>query len=108
ALEELSGSGGRAIIGNLDGVLGAFLEVIEVDEGWERTVESAAGASVGAMVVDGRRSAQTALEALRREGGTGLILPVGENQISPVDAPSGCVALRSLVRARFGAPAHVT
>ncbi|HEY5159776.1 MAG TPA: AAA family ATPase, partial [Gaiellaceae bacterium] len=48
ALEEMSGSGGRAIIGNLEGVLGAFLDLIEVEEGWERAVESAAGASVGA------------------------------------------------------------
>jgi chromosome segregation protein len=108
ALEELSGSGGRAIIGNLEGVLGAFLDLIEVEEGWERAVESAAGASVGAMVVDGRRSAQAALEALRREGGAGLILPVAENQIPSVAAPEGCVALGSLVRARSGAPAHVT
>ncbi len=108
ALEELSGSVGRAIVGNLEGVLGAFLDLIEVDEGWERAVESAAGASVGAMVVDGRRSAQAALEALRREGGAGLILPVAENQIPLVAAPEDCVALRSLVRARSGAPAHVT
>jgi chromosome segregation protein len=108
ALEELSGSGGRAIIGNLDGVLGAFLDLIEIDEGWERAVESAAGASVNAMVVDGRRSAQAALEALRREGGVGLILPVPETPIASVLAPPGCVALGSLVRARSGAPVHVT
>ena len=108
AFEELSGSGGREIIGKLEGVLGAFLELIEVDEGWERAVESAAGASVGAMVVDGRRSAQAALEVLRRAGGAGLILAVGEAPVTPVDAPAGCVALRSLVRARAGAPAHVT
>ncbi len=108
ALEELSGAGGRAIIGNLEGVLGSFLDLIEVDEGWERAVESAAGASVSAMVVDGRRSAQAALEALRREGGAGLILPVAETQIEAVSAPASCVALRSLVRAREGAPSHVT
>ena len=108
ALEELSGSGGRAIIGDLEGVLGALVDLIEVDEGWERAVESAAGASVGAMIVDGRRSAQAALEALRREGGAGLILPAAENQIALVAAPEGCVALRTLVRSRSGAPAHVT
>ncbi|MHB1087447.1 MAG: chromosome segregation protein SMC [Acidimicrobiales bacterium] len=108
ALEELSGAGGRAIIGNLDGVLGSFLDLIEVDEGWERAVESAAGASVGAMVVDGRKSARAALEALRREGGAGLILPVGEGVVTSRETPSGCTALRSLVRARSGAPEHVT
>jgi chromosome segregation ATPase len=77
ALDELSGAGGRAIIGDLEGVLGAFLDLIEIDTGWERAVESAAGASVGAMVVDGRRSARASLEALRREPtAPGLILPV--------------------------------
>jgi len=60
------------------------------------------------MVVDGRHSAQAALEALRREGGAGLILPAAENQIAQVETPHGCVALATLVRARRGAPAHVT
>jgi chromosome segregation protein len=108
ALDELSGAGGRAIIGNLEGVLGSFLDLIEVDNGWERAVESAAGASVGAMVVDGRKSARAALEALRREGGAGLILPVGEGTVATPSAPKGCTALRSLVRARAGSPGHVT
>lgn len=108
ALEELSGAGGRALLGNLTGVLGSFLDLIDVDEGWERAVESAAGASVGAMVVDGRTSAKAALELLRREGGAGLILPVAESQVAPTAAPDNTVALRSLVRARTGAPEHVT
>jgi chromosome segregation protein len=108
ALDELSGAGDRAIIGDLDGVLGPFLDLIEVDEGWERAVESAAGASVGATVVDGRSSARAALKALRKGGGAGLILPVGDNEVAAPDAPAGCTALRSLVRARKGSPAHVT
>jgi len=108
AFDEMSGAGGKAIIGNLDGVLGAFLDLIEIDAGWDRAVESAAGASVGAMVVDGRKSARAALEALRREGGAGLILPVGEGAVAVPSAPAQCTPLRSLVRARAGAPAHVT
>jgi chromosome segregation protein len=107
ALDELSGAGGRAIIGNLEGVLGSFLDLIEVDAGSERAVESAAGASVGAMVVDGRRSARAALAALRKEGGAGLILPVGEGEIATLATPKDTRAVRSLVRARRGAPAHV-
>jgi len=107
ALEELSGAGGRAIIGNLEGVLGSFLDLIEVDAGSERAVESAAGASVGAMVVDGRHSARAALAALRKEGGAGLILPVGEGVVTTPATPKDCRAVRALVRARRGAPAHV-
>ena len=108
ALEELSGASGRAIIGNLEGVLGSFLDLIEIDDGFERAVESAAGASVSAMVVDGRTSARAALAALRREGGAGLILPVGEADVVALAAPSGTRALRDAVRARRDAPAHVT
>jgi chromosome segregation protein len=108
ALDELSGAGGRAIIGDLEGVLGAFLDLIEIESGWERSVESAAGASVGAMVVDGRRSARASLEALRRENGAGLILPVGEGDVVAPATPAGCEPLRPLVHARRTAPAHVT
>jgi chromosome segregation protein len=108
ALDEFSGAGGGAIIGNLDGVLGPFLELIEVDAGWELAVESAAGASVGAMVVDGRKSARAALEALRREGGAGLILPVVDGEVMVPATPAGCTALRSLVRERSSAGPHVT
>ena len=32
ALDELSGAGGRAIIGDLEGVLGAFLDLIEIEK----------------------------------------------------------------------------
>jgi chromosome segregation protein len=108
ALDEFSGASGGAIIGGLEGVLGSFLDLIEVDAGWEMAVESAAGASVGAMVVDGRKSARAALEALRREGGAGLILPVSDGDVAVLATPQGCTALRSLVRARTGAPTHVT
>ena len=107
ALEELSGAGGRAIIGDLDGVLGSFLDLIEVDAGAERAVESAAGVSVAAMVVDSG-AARSALAALRRGGGAGLILPVSSGDVAAPAAPEGTQALRELVRARTGAPAHVT
>ena len=108
ALEEMSGSGGRAILSGLEGVLGSFLDLIEIERGWERAVESAAGASVDAMVVDGRRSARVALEALRREGGAGLVLAAAEVSASTVHAPAGCTPLRTLVRARGRAPEYVT
>ena len=108
ALEEFSGSDGHAIIGDLEGVLGSFLDLIEIDAGSERAVESAAGASVGAMVVDGRRSARAALAALRREGGAGLILPIGEADVAAIATPPGTRPLRELVRARDRAPQHVT
>jgi chromosome segregation protein len=108
AFDELAGVGGRSIIGDLEGVLGSFLELIEVDPGAEAAVESAAGASAGAMVVDGKGSARAALMALRREGGAGLILPAVEGDVTAPATPAGTTALREHVRARRDAPAHVT
>ncbi|HEY7932107.1 MAG TPA: chromosome segregation protein SMC [Acidimicrobiales bacterium] len=107
ALDELSGAGGRALLGGLDGVLGSFLELIEVEPGWEKAVESAAGASAAATVVNGRHSVRAALATLRREGGAGLILPVAEGAVVVPPAPDGTRALRDVVRPRPGAPAHV-
>jgi chromosome segregation protein len=107
ALDELSGAGGRALVADLAGVLGPFLDLIDVESGWERAVESAAGASLGAVVVDGRTSARAALETLRREGGAGLILAAGAAPVVHSSAPAGCTALRSLVSARRDAPEGV-
>jgi len=108
ALEEFSGSGGRQIVGELEGVLGAFLDLVDVAPGWERAVDSAAGASLGAVVVNGRSSARAAIAALRREGGAGLILPVIDRTGERPVAPAGCTTLRQHVTASAGAPADVT
>ncbi len=108
ALEEMSGSGGRDILGDLEGVLGSFLDLVDVEAGAERAVESAAGASVGAMVVDGRQSARAALEVLRRAGGAGLVLAAGQTHVDAPTAPGRTRRVRDLVRPRSGAPEHVT
>ena len=108
ALDEFSGAGGRQIVGELDGVLGAFLDLVDVAPGWERAVDSAAGASLGAVVVNGRTSARAAIAALRREGGAGLILPVTDRTGDRPVAPSGCTPLRQHVVATAGAPSDVT
>jgi chromosome segregation protein len=107
AFEELSGGAGRSIVGDLEGVLGSFLELIEVDAGAEAAVESAAGASASAMVVDGKGSARAALMALRREGGAGLILPAVEGEVEPPPTPAGTTPLSDHVRARRDAPPYV-
>ena len=108
ALEEFSGAGGRQIVGELEGVLGAFLDLVDVAPGWERAVDSAAGASLGAVVVNGRSSARAAIAALRREGGAGLILPVSDRTGERPATPAGCTPLRQHVTASAGAPGDVT
>ena len=75
ALAELTGAGGRDAIGDLDGVLGALVDLVDVDAGYELAVEAAIGASLAAVVVDTGPTARRALERLHREGAAGLVLP---------------------------------
>ncbi len=74
ALADLQGAGGRALLRDVDGVVGSLVDLVEIDEGWDAAFEAAVGAGVAAVVVDGRRSAQAALATLREGGVTGAIL----------------------------------
>ena len=107
AFDELSGASSRALLVDHEGVLGALLELIEIDAGAERAVESAVGAAASAVLVRGEHEVRRALDTLRREGGAGAVLPVAGRTASPAVIPTGCVALRSVVRARADAPDHV-
>ncbi len=107
ALEEISGSDARQLLEEVTGVLGAVVDLIEVDEGAERAVESAAGAAVGATLVDGPDAARRAVALLRRDGAGGVVLPVVDPAPAAAEVPTGCRAVRSMVRARAGSPRHV-
>ena len=108
ALDELTGSSGRQAIAEIDGVVGSLVDLLVVDAGWEKAVESAAGAAVAAVVVDGRSAAHKVLERLRREGASGLVLAAATGA-SPSGAglPTGVELVRSHVGVRSGAPASL-
>src|SRR6185437_3759884 len=74
ALQELEGAGGRELLANVDGVVGSLVDLVEIDDGWEAAFEAAAGASVAAVVVDGRQAARQALSVLHQQGATGALL----------------------------------
>jgi chromosome segregation protein len=106
ALADLQGAGGRELLRDVDGVVGSLVDLVEIDEGWDAAFEAAIGAGVAAVVVDGRRSAQAALAALREGGVTGAILtPRSTSPTAPSsDLPPGSSAepVRRHVRARHG------
>jgi chromosome segregation protein len=107
AFDEISGASSRTRLVGLAGVLGGFLELIDVDPGTERALEAGAGAAAAAVVVDGRPSAREVLKTLRAEGGAGLVLAPGDDDGVLAETPARCRALREMVRPRRGAPAHV-
>ncbi len=78
ALQELQGSGGREVLSGDEGVVGALVELVEIDPGFEAAFEAAVGASMAAVVVEGRRAAKNALGRLRSQGTAGAVLPAPE------------------------------
>ncbi len=107
ALQELQGSGGREVLRGDDGVLGALVELVEIDPGYEAAFEAAVGASMAAVVVEGAHAAKNALGRLRSRGTAGVVLPAPEGTAAqgvpevPVDAE----LLRPHVRTRSGGAA---
>jgi chromosome segregation protein len=77
ALDEARARAGAERLGELDGIVGTLLELVEVDEGWEAAFEAAAGEAIAAVVVDDVGAARTALAHLRDTGAAGAVLALG-------------------------------
>ncbi len=108
ALHELQGSGGRQLLAGISGVVGSLSELVDIDPGWEAAFEAAAGASIAAVVVEGRAAAREALDRLRRGGATGALLAAAADGAvsrwtpTPGALPPGATPVRPHVRARVG------
>lgn len=100
ALDGARAHAGAATLAGIDGVLGTLLDVISVDEGWEASLEAAAGDALAALVVADQATARRALAALRDAGLAGAILapPQGQRRPASQDTPFG-EAVRGHVRA---------
>jgi chromosome segregation protein len=105
ALHELQGSGGREMLSGGEGVVGALVELVEIDAGFESAFEAAVGASMAAVVVEGRRAAKNALGRLRSQGAAGAVLPAPEGPTASPglpEVPADAEFLRPHVRTRRG------
>jgi chromosome segregation protein len=102
ALHDLEGAGGREVISDVDGVVGSLVDLVEIDAGWEAAFDAAAGASVAAVVVQGREAAREALARLHRNRTTGALLAAGAAapRERAADLPPGALPVRPHVRLR--------
>ncbi len=108
ALQELQGSGGREVLSGGEGVVGALVELVEIDPGYEAAFEAAVGAAMAAVVVQGADAARNALGRLRQHGTAGAVLPAAggpPGPQGPADLPGGAESLRPRIRARSHADA---
>jgi chromosome segregation protein len=77
ALDEVRARAGVERLAGADGVIGTLLDVVEVDQGYEKAFEAAVEEALGAVVVDGVTAARDALGRLRSAGSGGAVLVAG-------------------------------
>ena len=77
ALDAAHARAGAERLAGIEGVLGTLLDLVEIDEGWERSVEAALGEALSAVVVDGETSARRALATLLASDTSGAVIATG-------------------------------
>lgn len=100
ALDDARSRAGAAALEGSHGVLGALLDLVAIDDGWEAAVEAAAGEALQAVVVDSPAGAANALTALEGKELAGAVLALGR----PRRAATLGVTDRSLDRPLIGRP----
>ena len=103
ALDAARAKAGAEHLGNVDGVLGSLLDVVEIEHGWEAAVEAALGEALGSVVVADTGAARRALGHLHAARVHGGVLapgpaPSGRRTAPAVDLTGGR-SVRALVRA---------
>ena len=109
ALEEAVASS-RARIGaehlaNVSGVVGARVDLLDVDAGWDAAVKASLGEALASIVVSDSATARRAIEALQAVDHNGAVLALGISQGASTSLPSGVQSVRSHVKPASGAPA---
>jgi len=89
ALDEARAKAGAARLAEVGGVVGTLLDLVEVDEGWEKAFEAAAGEALAAVVVDGVDAARRALAAIHADDGSGAVLALGIDRFALHAPPAG-------------------
>ena len=98
---------GAEHLAQVTGVVGALIDAVDIDTGWEEAVAAALGESLAAVVVVDPLTARRALEALRASGNTGAILALGRTRSGTTATPPGTDSVRSRIRVRGDMPAQI-
>ena len=88
---------GAAHLSDVDGVAGALIDLVQIDEGWDAAVRAALGEAVSAVVVRQPQVARRALEALRAGGHVGAVLSVSARGRNG-SLPGAQMSIRTRVR----------
>ncbi len=97
AISASQGRQGAEYLSDVDGVVGALVDLIEADNGWERAVVAALDEALSAVVVRDVESGRRALRSLRSSGRIGGVLALQRASV-PTTIPPGTQSLRDHVR----------
>lgn len=98
---------GAEHIANVSGVIGALVDLVDIDTGWDAAVKAALGESLSAIVIENPSAAREAIDALRSVDHNGAVLALGINRPAQAALPNGLESVRSHVQPVVGAPASL-
>ena len=98
---------GAEHLANITGVVGALVDLLAIDSGWDAAVKAALGDSLAAVVVSNSGAARVALDALRNADHNGAVIALGAVQGTNGSVPAGVTSVRSHVRAITDAPSQL-
>ena len=104
AMASTRARAGAEHLASIEGVVGALVDIISIDQGWDAAVKAALGDSVAAVVVSDPASARRALDQLRNAEHNGAILSLGVQRATSTQVPAGVDSVRGHVRPAAGAP----
>ncbi|MBU6241348.1 MAG: chromosome segregation protein SMC [Acidobacteria bacterium] len=99
ALETARSRAGLQHLADVDGVVGALVDLIRIEDGWEAAVHAALGDAVAGIVMRDAAAARTALSSLDAMNVNGAVLALGGARETPAQVPMGARPVRGLVRA---------
>ena len=103
ALDEARARAGARRLASVEGMLGALVELVDVDEGLEAAFEAAAGEALSAVLMDGEQAARRGLAHLAGQKAPGAVIALAVGGVPEVPGaggalPGGATWLRARVR----------
>jgi len=98
---------GAEHLAQIEGVVGALVDLLDIDQGWDAAVKAALGDTLASIVVSDPASARRAIDQLRNVDHNGAVIALGLNRGASGSLPQGVESVRSHVRPANGAPAQL-
>jgi chromosome segregation protein len=94
-------------LSGVTGVVGALVDLLDIDAGWDAAIKAALGESLASIVVSDPMVARTAISALRNVDHNGAVLALGLVRPTGTALPNGVESVRGHVRPVSNAPASL-